>query len=952
MRRVIGILTMTILGSCLFAGIAYADGTFEYEVLNDGTISVTGYEGTGDMNIPEVIDGFTVSAISDKAFDYDSFDRVMIPGTVKTIGEGAFFHSTVETELSLPDNVAIDDDAFRGASLPETVIIQADSIVGKNAFAYSSGIKSLTISQGVTINQEGFFHAEDLDQIFISSGITIEDDAFRGCSDIEDISPIDGNESQYETSFGKDAFAYCTSMKNVRLPKATSLAKEAFYHTKIRETLEFEGTIIFGKDSFRGSDLPETIIIPANSSIDKDAFAYTEGIEELTVGENVQIGEEGFFHTSDLEKLYIMQGTTVGKDAFRGCPVEELNIAGNCILEDGAFAYTSDLEIANIAEGTVYSDEVFAGSRPAFGTEVNIPEQPNTLSKENDEQITTESVTSEAIPEEENVLTTEQAVISNLSEAESLEDICNYIETITENFSNNTETNTSATLEIASSYPEYVNNYQAIKGYYTAMEQEAQSYYDLLKESAVAYYGKILNTINLEDYSAWNDAMDDFYDAWNDGMSDYYDAWNDSYGDMYDGLDDVIGEGYEVAEYSEVSDTWSTMYEDYSAGWSTMYEKYSMTWSYLYTLHSDVWGGLYNGNVDLDASVKLAEKELEQESDDNNSESGDEVQEIEDITLSDQNMEDDNTVEIADTTDSVDTEIDYSSPEIVQSVQEALNAMGYDCGTPDGIAGERTKNSISQYRAARRLGVGDAIDEALLDSLGILASSEVKLTEEIARAATVVAFTNRFATDVFTDDGSDYDTNKFHKYGDTNGYYLSEIEQGTWTENEDGTWHGEHLIMQAANYGFTFDVTADVAQDDQGYSVYNIAGTAPSYTDVSEIEEESDFELFFKVPAYLIDEASIMAEANNESVGGTNSNDVPPADIQEEETGQESDAVTPELKEFLDSYESFMNDYCDFMATYDSSDMTALIKYASLMESYAEFMDKADDYDTDDMSAD
>lgn len=31
MRRVIGILTMTILGSCLFAGIAYADGTFEYE---------------------------------------------------------------------------------------------------------------------------------------------------------------------------------------------------------------------------------------------------------------------------------------------------------------------------------------------------------------------------------------------------------------------------------------------------------------------------------------------------------------------------------------------------------------------------------------------------------------------------------------------------------------------------------------------------------------------------------------------------------------------------------------------------------------------------------------------------------------------------------------------------------------------------------------------------------
>ena len=63
------------------------------------------------------------------------------------------------------------------------------------------------------------------------------------------------------------------------------------------------------------------------------------------------------------------------------------------------------------------------------------------------------------------------------------------------------------------------------------------------------------------------------------------------------------------------------------------------------------------------------------------------------------------------------------------------------------------------------------------------------------------------------------------------------------------------------------------------------------------------------------------------------------------------DGVTPELKEFLDSYESFMNEYCDFFENYDPSDISALTKYFTMLQKYAEFAEKAEEYDSDDMSA-
>ena len=67
------------------------------------------------------------------------------------------------------------------------------------------------------------------------------------------------------------------------------------------------------------------------------------------------------------------------------------------------------------------------------------------------------------------------------------------------------------------------------------------------------------------------------------------------------------------------------------------------------------------------------------------------------------------------------------TPDVIQRVQEALNAAGYDCGTPDGVAGQKTTAAVNAYQAAKGLNVTGEIDAVLLESLGIWTQSSSDL---------------------------------------------------------------------------------------------------------------------------------------------------------------------------------------------------------------------------------
>ena len=66
------------------------------------------------------------------------------------------------------------------------------------------------------------------------------------------------------------------------------------------------------------------------------------------------------------------------------------------------------------------------------------------------------------------------------------------------------------------------------------------------------------------------------------------------------------------------------------------------------------------------------------------------------------------------------------------------------------------------------------------------------------------------------------------------------------------------------------------------------------------------------------------------------------------ESGASSDEMRPEFKDAMDQYESFINEYCDFMKKYassDGTDLTLLTDYANYMSKYAEVQKAFDAWD-------
>ncbi len=80
---------------------------------------------------------------------------------------------------------------------------------------------------------------------------------------------------------------------------------------------------------------------------------------------------------------------------------------------------------------------------------------------------------------------------------------------------------------------------------------------------------------------------------------------------------------------------------------------------------------------------------------------------------------DENAGEAAVEEQAAQAEVDLSAAETVRKVQEALNNAGYDCGTPDGAAGQKTAEAITNYQRDHGLEETGRIDMALVESLNL-----------------------------------------------------------------------------------------------------------------------------------------------------------------------------------------------------------------------------------------
>ncbi len=111
-------------------------------------------------------------------------------------------------------------------------------------------------------------------------------------------------------------------------------------------------------------------------------------------------------------------------------------------------------------------------------------------------------------------------------------------------------------------------------------------------------------------------------------------------------------------------------------------------------------------------------------------------------------------------------------------------------------------------------------------------------------------------------------------------------------------------------------------------SEWPVGGLGDMYASASTVEA-STIEASVDVPEPTTENVA-ESESTTENV-----------DVPETET-MASDGMRPEFKEAMDSYETFMNQYCDFMKKYaeNPSDLGLLTEYADYMAQYAETMEK------------
>lgn len=77
----------------------------------------------------------------------------------------------------------------------------------------------------------------------------------------------------------------------------------------------------------------------------------------------------------------------------------------------------------------------------------------------------------------------------------------------------------------------------------------------------------------------------------------------------------------------------------------------------------------------------------------------------------------------------------YTDKAVTKVVQEALNAAGFNCGTPDGIAGAKTAEAISAYEKEKGINVNGVITDELLDSLGVGEEIKAQAEKEAKKAS-------------------------------------------------------------------------------------------------------------------------------------------------------------------------------------------------------------------------
>lgn len=328
--------------------IVYA---FEYEILENGTASITGFNSPQqEVIIPSEIDGYLITEIGNGAFSWnDSIISVVIPESVTSISASAFYDCNSLTQVSSPEHqMTVASNAFQYTPYINDIrnwenhwlMIAGNKAI--SAFDYS-------IREDDTIAIDEYISPEQ--DVIIPSEIngypvtTINAYAFYSAS-ISNVSVPDS-----VTKIGVSAF-YGSDLQSIELPEGDiTIGKGAFMETKYSNQLEnWKGDYLYIGNHEAGYAYDYDLLENGTISITDYYHPNTEVIVPSEINGYVVSEIGGFSYNKTIEKVVIPASVnTIGYHAFYECEsLADITIMGTEVsIHNTAFRETAYAEDRN-----------------------------------------------------------------------------------------------------------------------------------------------------------------------------------------------------------------------------------------------------------------------------------------------------------------------------------------------------------------------------------------------------------------------------------------------------------------------------------------------------------------------------------------------------------------------------------------------------------------------------
>lgn len=363
MKRFAGLIlvfVMLLVTLPALADTTRTSGDFQYTLKSNGTATIVGYTGSGDsIIIPQMLDGYTVTAIGDKAFYCDTLNdnscTITLPDTIKSIGDFAFWNKNVRS-INLTNTLEyIGKGAFVGcnsityrisANHPTFAVID-DALYDKSEKKLIWGKEGATIPEGIKII--GDFACYEVPNCGINkNGIvlpsTIEEIgnyAFYGNGYLIEV-PYYKSETEFVKPVAKSKYPLLSSSTPYELKWGSNLRKIGSY--------AFANITINTGDSSLSSDSALILSIPSTvSEIGEGCFSglfcfsfFSSNYLVISIPKDSHlrnIPTKAFYNDKGAALPIICDApiVTIGDYAFYGTYVVNFNMQNVKTLGKGAF---------------------------------------------------------------------------------------------------------------------------------------------------------------------------------------------------------------------------------------------------------------------------------------------------------------------------------------------------------------------------------------------------------------------------------------------------------------------------------------------------------------------------------------------------------------------------------------------------------------------------------------